>query len=134
MKTLLTRIMILAGLAASSCLAQDTNSTATTPDISRLTNGMAFAQFEATLGVTGDILPQTAEFEPHYIFDFDGMFICAEVRTTPGPSVVKRFTVTKDNMTAQQRRKQRFDSISRAVVRRQRIGTNAVPNRVPVTD
>jgi hypothetical protein len=118
------------GIIANSCIAQDTNSYSQIPDISMLTNGMAFSQFEKRLGVTRHEIPHTAEYEPQYIFDYDGMMIHVVVRTDIAPPIVIRFTAKKDNMTAKQRIKQRNDGLSRAVINTQASRTNTVPNQL----
>jgi len=129
MKTLITGMMILAGLVASSCLGQGTNSAATAPDIGRLTNGMPYAEFQTAIGMAGENMPQPSPIEAHCLFDLDGKFIVAAVRTEPKPAVVVQFWVREDNMTRQQRREKRHEATRTAVVRPHRIQTNAVPNK-----
>lgn len=104
-------------------------SSAATPDLTKLTNGMAFAEFQAMLGTTGRIQPQPSPVEAHFIFDLDQKFVVAAVRTHPKPEVVTKFWVREDDLSVEQRRDQRDKNISRAVVRPRLSRTNGVPNQ-----
>lgn len=126
MKVLLWVLLILTSPAACPCLAQNTNEPPRRLDLGALTNGMTFAAFQAAVGEAGEMLPQPSEGEAHYIFDLDGKYLVASVRTDPQPSIINRFWVREDGRTAKQRREERQLSISRAVVRPHMRRTNAV--------
>lgn len=128
MKTVISNLILWVCLMAGSLCPFHARGESGQPE-SSLTNGMLLTRFEAILGGPGEMLPQPAINEARYEFDLDGRCVVADVRTHPKPEIVKSFRIVKDNKSASQRKAERHNALSGAVIRPHREATNQLPNK-----
>ena len=133
MKTTIAVMLLLSTLSLAR--AQAATNAPDDKTLSQLKKGMTEAQIETILGIPGrareNLPPDVSILE----YDFDGLSVWVELAwlNEDKQAHVTEFKVRKDGQTAAQRGTAHGRAWSQWVAAHQRK-TNAVPNRVPVTD